>query len=188
MNASEPKYEFRGINHLALVCSDMKRTIDFYSGVLGMPLIKTLDLPGDLGQHFFFDCGGGNSIAFFWLSDSPDAAPGVAAPKGLPDEGELASAIGSMNHVAFQVPLEKFDEYYERMKAEGIKVSRILNHDDSPSGVSRNIHPGTFVRSFYFMDPDGVLLEFASWTREFTEADVSHEPKTAADRKVRSEL
>ena len=188
MNASEPKYEFRGINHLALVCSDMKRTIDFYNGVLGMPLIKTLDLPGDLGQHFFFDCGGGNSIAFFWLADSPDASPGVAAPKGLPDEGELASAVGSMNHVAFAVPLEKFDEYYERMKAEGIKVSRILNHDDSPAGVSRNIHPGTFVRSFYFQDPDGVLLEFASWTREFTEADVAHEPKTAADRKVHSEL
>ncbi|MBA4023988.1 MAG: glyoxalase [Gordonia sp.] len=188
MDTSNSKYQLGGINHLALVCSDMKRTIDFYSGTLGMPLVKTIELPGDLGQHFFFDCGGGNTIAFFWLADSPDAAPGVAAPKGLPDEGELASAVGSMNHVAFAVPQEKFDEYYSQIKAEGLHVSRILNHDDSAIGASRHVHAGTFVRSFYFQDPDGVLLEFACWTKEFTDADVSHEPKTAADRRVAGQL
>lgn len=184
MNASNLKYELRGINHLALVCSDMQRTIDFYSGVLGMPLVKTLELPGDMGQHFFFDCGNGNTIAFFWFPDAPEASPGLAAPKGLPDEGELLSGIGSMNHVAFSVPPEKFDEYYKRINAEGLKVSHVLNHDDSPAGVSEDVHPGTFVRSFYFRDPDGALLEFACWTRKFTESDVSHEPKTAADRHV----
>jgi hypothetical protein len=39
-----------------------------------------------------------------------------------------------------------------------------------------------FVRSFYFQDPDGILLEFACWTRAFTSADVSHQPKRSADR------
>ena len=34
-----------GINHLALVCSDMQRTVDFYTQVLGFPLIKTIELP-----------------------------------------------------------------------------------------------------------------------------------------------
>ena len=53
------EFEFGGINHVALVCADMQRTVDFYSGVLGMPLIKSLDLPGGMGQHFFFDAGGG---------------------------------------------------------------------------------------------------------------------------------
>ena len=47
------KFEFRGINHLALVCRDMKVTVDFYTGVLGMPLTKTVVLPGGMGQHFF---------------------------------------------------------------------------------------------------------------------------------------
>ena len=28
------------------------------------------------------------------------------------------------------------------------------------------------VRSIYFFDPDGILLEFAAWTRGFTEQDV----------------
>ena len=50
----------KGINHLALVCRDMRETVKFYTEVLDMPLIKTIDLP-DGGQHFFFDCGGGNA-------------------------------------------------------------------------------------------------------------------------------
>jgi catechol 2,3-dioxygenase-like lactoylglutathione lyase family enzyme len=61
--------EFRGINHLALVCRDMDETVGFYRDRLGMPLVKTVALP-DGGQHFFFDCGGGNCVAFFWWPDA----------------------------------------------------------------------------------------------------------------------
>jgi catechol 2,3-dioxygenase-like lactoylglutathione lyase family enzyme len=35
------KFEFAGVNHLAPVCRDMKETVDFYHGVLGMPLTLT---------------------------------------------------------------------------------------------------------------------------------------------------
>lgn len=48
------KFELRGINHLALVCRDMKRTVDFYTGVLGMPLTKTIELPGGGRPALFF--------------------------------------------------------------------------------------------------------------------------------------
>ncbi|HEX7460009.1 MAG TPA: VOC family protein, partial [Acidimicrobiales bacterium] len=92
MSSSERGFEFRGINHLALVCADMARTVDFYSGVLGMPLVKTIELPFGMGQHFFFDCGGGDCLAFFWFPDAPAAAPGISAPAGRPDQGSLASA------------------------------------------------------------------------------------------------
>lgn len=184
MSTTNAEFELGGINHLALVSSDMQRTIDFYSGVLGMPLIKTIELPGGGGQHFFFDCGGGDCVAFFWFPDAPDAAPGISAPASRPGEGELLSAVGSMNHVAFHVPVAKFEEYRDRLRDKGVEVSPILNHDDSPSTVARTLHEGVFVRSFYFQDPDGILLEFACWTRGFTEADVSHAPKTGADRTV----
>ena len=33
------EFELGGINHVALVCSDMARTVDFYSNILGMSLI-----------------------------------------------------------------------------------------------------------------------------------------------------
>lgn len=175
-------FEFGGINHLALVCRDMQRTVEFYSGVLGMPLIKTIELPAGMGQHFFFDCGGGDCLAFFWFPDAPEPAPGVSAPVDRPDRGPLTSAVGSMNHVAFAVPPEKIDEYRDRLIAAGIDCTEIANHDDSEWGISAEVHPGVFVRSIYFQDPDGVLLEFACWTKGFGPADVSIEPATAADR------
>ena len=176
-----------GVNHLALVCRDMAETCQFYTEILGMPLVKTVALP-DGGQHFFFDCGGGDCVAFFWFPDAPDGVPGVSAPRNLPGQGELLSAVGSMNHVAFHVPEDKFEGYRRRLKEKGIAVSPILNHDDSTYGVSREMYDGVFVRSFYFQDPDGILLEFACWTRTFTDADVSHEPKTSADRTAPKEL
>lgn len=175
------EFEIRGINHLALVCKDMQRTVDFYTGVLGMPLVKTIELPNNMGQHFFFDMGNGDSLAFFWFPNAPAAAPGIASPTHMPGYGELTTAHGSMNHVAFDIPEERFDEYVEKLHAKGIKTSPVLNHDDSPTQVAREMHPGVFVRSIYFMDPDGILLEFASWTRVFSAADVSLKPATSSD-------
>jgi hypothetical protein len=43
------------------------------------------------------------------------------------------------------------------------------------------MHPGVYIRSVYFMDPDGILLEFACWLREFRPDDVAHEPARAQD-------
>jgi len=172
-------FEFRGVNHLALVCSDMGRTVTFYRDILGMRLVKTVELPAGMGQHFFFDCGNGDCLAFFWFADAPAAIPGVTSPSARPDTGEIMSAIGSMNHVAFNVPLDAIDGYAERLRAAGIECSEVVNHDDSEWGVSKTMHTGVFVRSVYFQDPDGILLEFAAWTRALSESDVAHEPVSA---------
>ena len=181
MKRENTEFGLRGINHLALVCKDMARTVDFYTNVLGMPLIKTLDIPGG-GQHFFFDCGGGNAIAFFWFPKAHEAAPGVSAPEALPFRpGDTTSAHGSMNHLAFDVDPEKIEDYHARLVAKGIDVTIIANHDDSPATVSPEMNETTFVRSLYFQDPDGIVLEFAASTRDFTEDDIKIPPKTAAD-------
>ncbi len=174
--------ELRGVHHLALVCSDMERTVDFYTRVLGMRLVKTIELPVGMGQHFFFDCGGGDCIAFFWFPDAPEAAPGVSAPATRPDQGSLTSAIGSMNHVAFNVSPDKLEEYRERLISFGVECTEIANHDDSEIGISKKLHSGVFVRSVYFQDPDGILLELASWTRELGPTDVNHEPSQRRSR------
>ena len=174
-------FELRGINHLALVCRDMARTVEFYEGVLGMPLVKTVELPAGMGQHFFFDCGGGDLLAFFWFPEAPAGVPGISAPAARPDQGELTSAIGSMNHVAFSVP---------RGQDRGVPASG-CSRSASPaarwpttttaSGASAgDLHPGVFVRSIYFQDPDGILLEMACATRPFTPDDVGHAPVASA--------
>jgi catechol 2,3-dioxygenase-like lactoylglutathione lyase family enzyme len=180
---TNPEFELGGINHVALVCSDMERTKDFYSNVLGMPLVKALDLPDNMGQHFFFDAGNGDCVAFFWFAEAPDGTAGSTTPAALPGLGSIVSAVGSMNHLAFHVPEEKFDDYRRRLKEKGVRVGPVLNHDDSPRGSTRELHPGVYVRSFYFTDPDGIVLEFACWTREFTDSETAIAPKTAADRR-----
>jgi len=179
MTRHNKEFEFRGVNHLALVCKDMARTVEFYRDVLGMPLVKTLDLPGGHGQHFFFDMGNGDSLAFFWFDGAPEAVPGISAPEALPTQGNFMTAHGSLNHIALNVPSEKFDEYYQRLVDKGIKVTKILNHDNSPTQTSDHMHDGVYVRSVYFFDPDGVCLEFAAWTAVFDERDVAHDPVEA---------
>jgi catechol 2,3-dioxygenase-like lactoylglutathione lyase family enzyme len=184
MAAANTQFDIRGINHLALVCKDMAETVKFYRDVLGMPLTKTIDLPGGMGQHFFFDIGNGDSLAFFYFPGAPEAAPGIASPRALPAQGDLRTAHGSMNHVAFNVPEDKFDLYVERLKEKGVTVSPVLNHDNSPAQVSATVTPDVFVRSVYFFDPDGVCLEFACWTQVFDASDVAHDPMTADGSKA----
>lgn len=168
----------KGINHLALVCRDMGETVTFYRDVLGMPLIKTIALP-DGGQHFFFDCGGGASVAFFWWPEVPAAAPGVASVAKFPQAPK--SAIGSMNHVAFDMDAGDLQDSIKRLQAAGVEVlPMVVNHDDSAAGVAAELHPGVFVRSVYFTDPNGIMLEFAAWTKGFGPEDVAHQPAGAA--------
>lgn len=181
------KFELRGVNHIALVSSDMDRTVHFYRDVLGMPLVKTIELPSDMGQHFFFDIGNDDCLAFFWFSNAQPAQPSVSNAPALPDRGDISSAHASMNHLAFDVPLERFEEYRQRLIDAGIEVSAVLDHDESEAGVAREFHPGVFVRSFYFRDPDGILLEFASWTRAMgRDGDTDVPPVDAAGRYVES--
>jgi catechol 2,3-dioxygenase-like lactoylglutathione lyase family enzyme len=184
--AANREFDIRGVNHLALVCKDMARTVEFYRDVLGMPLIKTIDLPNGMGQHFFFDIGNGDSLAFFWFPNAPEAVPGVSAPGQLPGGGDIRSAHGSMNHIAFNVPAERFDEYVDKLRTKGIALGPVLNHDDSPMQVSAEVTSGVFVRSVYFFDPDGVMLEFASWTKTFDESDVAHEAVRADGTRARN--
>lgn len=172
--------EYRGINHVALVCRDMKETVEFYTQVLEMPLVKTLDLPEGRGQHFFFGCGSGSTIAFFWFPDAPPAAPGIASMDRRPG-ASMITAHASMNHLAISIPLEKFDAYAERLKKKGVRLY-VLNHNDGPEHASTEVKDTTWIRSMYFADPNGIWMELAAFTRPFTAKDVAHEPARYADR------
>lgn len=184
MAGNNPEFEICGVNHLALVCKDMAKTVEFYRDILGMPLTKTIDLPGGRGQHFFFDMGNGDSLAFFWFDGAPEAAPGIAAPLALPGRGDFRSAHGSMNHIAFNVPADKFEDYVTKLRGKGVDVTEIMNHDNSERQVSDHMHDDVFVRSAYFFDPDGCCLEFAAWTKVLGEQDVAHDPVYADGSKA----
>lgn len=183
------EFELRGFNHVALVARDMAETVAWYEDVLGMKLVKTLEFP-DGGQHFFLDMGNGrDGIAFFWFPDGKEATPGDGISGAYDDEmhrtGIGGSAIGTLNHLAFDVAPDKLDEYLGKLRSKGVAVTDITNHANSlAGGHKRDYDPETdggdvFIRSLYFKDPNGTLLEFACWTTTFDDTDVEHAPARA---------
>lgn len=187
-SAAKREFEYRGIHHLALVTSDMERTVDFYTKVLGMRVVKGFDMAKGYGQHFFFDIGNGNLLAFFWFRDARKGEPGVASANALPLSGRsISSAHGSMNHVAIQVPAEKLEEYRRKLIDRGVEVTEVVNHADvepPPGGarVTEKEDENTWVRSIYFCDPDGITLEFTTELKEPSGLIV--EPVDAQGRKA----
>lgn len=170
MNQSEAVFELKGVSHLAMVCADMGRTVDFYQGILGFPLVKTMELPGGEGQHFFFDVGNGDCLAFFWLKKVRPAAPGIAAPASLADW----SAVGSMHHVAFKIDADRVDEYRAKLSERGVKYRWIAHSVDG--SITAEITDDTYAASMYFQDPDGIVIEFCAWLPAYERMGVEHEP------------
>jgi catechol 2,3-dioxygenase-like lactoylglutathione lyase family enzyme len=85
----------RGLHHVAVVCTDVERTVRFYQEVLELPLTEIFenrDYPGS--NHFFFDIGNGNLLAFF---DFP----------GL-ELGPYAEVLGGLHHIAISVDPERW--------------------------------------------------------------------------------
>ena len=170
-------FQMNGVNHLALVCRDMARTVDFYTNVLGMPLIKTIELPAGMGQHFFFDCGGGDSLAFFWFPDAPEPAPGVSAPAvaSRPGRAHQRDRVDEPRRLR---RARRQDRAVPRPPASrpASTAPRWPTTTTASGASAKEMHPGVFVRSVYFQDPDGILLEFACWTKTFGPDDVAVEP------------
>ena len=85
-----PPSSARGVHHTAVLCSDVERTVRFYQEVLEFPLTDIFENRDYKGSnHFFFDIGNGNLLAFF---DFP----------GL-DLGPYAEVLGGLHHIAISV-------------------------------------------------------------------------------------
>ena len=90
----------RGIHHVALLCADVERTVIFYQEVLEFPLTEIFENRDYTGSnHFFFDIGNGNLLAFFDL-------PGL-------DLGPYAEVLGGLHHLAISVEPRR----WQRLKA-----------------------------------------------------------------------
>ncbi len=134
----------RGIDHLAFVTDDLPGTMEFYTRVLQLQLVHVRRVPfeRDRGQppydnlrHYFFDMGNDSLLAFFEY------------PKGLARQNR--DLPGGMQHIAFHVPRERFDQMVEHVKSCDVAVVGPV-----PLG-------GRFW-SAYFYDPNGIRLELAT--------------------------
>ena len=171
----------RGASHIALVCSDMYETVKFWEDI-GVPLVKMEELPGG-GQHSFHDMGNGAMLSYMTFAVAPPAAPGVASqPLDVRKDG-AKTAIASMNHIALDVPKDKFDEILGGLRAKGIRVYVINHGSDTPFDETPD--EKTWIRSMYFRDPDNIAFEFASLMRVLgTASDLAPAVKNAKGERV----
>jgi glyoxalase family protein len=125
-----------GVHHITLIGSNRQDTIDFYQGVLGMPLIfeqPNLDVPEEI--HLYFDAGDGCLITFFVRERrATDATP-------------VPEVVGNVHHIAYSVSRETFDRAAAGLEALGFP---------NTGRVDRG-----FMDSLYFRDPNGLLIEFS---------------------------
>ena len=149
MSAVHPTEEsprWRGINHLALVTTDMDATVRFYQGVLGARLVATIGTPEF--RHYFFEFGPQNTVAFFEYANI--ALDTFAKPAGVPDPRAV-----QFDHLSFNLPDEDaLLALRDRLKSAECGVTDVVDHG--------------FIRSIYFTDPNGIALEASWWVLDAT--------------------
>ncbi|GGT13231.1 VOC family protein [Nonomuraea spiralis] len=102
-----PSSSARGLHHVALLSSDVERTIKFYQELLEFPLTEIIENRDYRGSsHFFFDAGNGNLLAFF---DFP----------GL-DLGPYQEVLGGLHHVAISVDPATWERLRGKLEMAGV--------------------------------------------------------------------
>ena len=136
-SGERPASTARGLHHFAIVAADVEETINFYQGVLEFPLTDIFENRDYQGSnHFFFDIGNNNLIAFF---DFP----------GL-DLGPYAEVLGGLNHIAISVEPEKWERLKARLEAAGVDYQ-------SESGTSIYFRDPNGARLELIADPLGEM-------------------------------
>jgi catechol 2,3-dioxygenase-like lactoylglutathione lyase family enzyme len=140
----------KGLHHNAYRCRDSEETRAFYEDFLGLPLAQALEInETKTGRkthalHTFFRMGDGSFLAFFEAPDMPF---------------EFKAQHDFDLHIALEVTPEEQEAMWQKGRAEGREVRGPVDHG--------------FIRSIYFRDPNGYVIELTTPTgqrREGAEA------------------
>ena len=146
----------KGFSHVGLSTLDLDRTRDFYERVLGFRAVRcdTMEVKeGGRVRHAFFDAGNGQLLAFM-------EPRGVA---GIPAEYDAGINRGlgvpeAFYHFAFEVEsVAALEAKRAELIAKDVRVTPVVDHE--------------WMKSIYFKDPNGLLLEFACQTRTLDDDD-----------------
>jgi len=146
----------KGFSHIGLSTLDLDKTRDFYENVLGFKPVRCDIIPikeGGQIRHIFFDTGRDQLIAFMEARGVP----------GIPAEYDAGINRGlgvpsAFYHFAFEAGTEAaLEEKRRELISKGIEVTEIVDHD--------------WANSIYFKDPNGMQLEFCTYTRNLRDED-----------------
>ena len=148
----------KGLHHNAYRCRDSGETRRFYEDFLGLPLSGSLAIgETKTGRktsvlHTFYRLGDGSYLAFF---EAPD----------MPFEWKAQHDFDL--HIALEVDPPTLDAMLAKGRALGMETRGISDH--------------SIVRSIYFRDPNGYVIEL---TAKAPEHDRLMDPSTNRAREI----
>jgi glyoxalase family protein len=128
-----------GIHHITAIAGDPQRNLDFYTGVLGLRLVKVtvnFDDPGSYHLYYGDELGHPGSILTFF-----------PWPQGRPGR----QGTGQVGTVSFAIVPSSLGFWVERLLGQGIRYE----------GPGRRFDEQVLA----FKDPDGLLLELVATAR-----------------------
>jgi len=150
----------KGLHHNAYRCRDSEETRIFYEEFLELPLADAFIIEETKtgrktsALHSFFKLGDGSFLAFFEVPDMPF---------------EFKHQHDYDLHIALEVDTTTLKRMYDKGHAAGIDTRGVADHG--------------FIRSIYFRDPNGYVIELTSPTERATGylADAATRARTTLD-------
>lgn len=137
----------KGLHHNAYRCRDSEETRRFYEDFLGLPLATALEigetktLRSTQVLHTFYRLGDGSYLAFF-------EAP--ASPFDFKTQHDFDL------HIALEVEYAHLERMFAEGRTRGIETRGISDHG--------------FIKSVYFRDPNGYVIELTAKLANHDEA------------------
>lgn len=126
--------EADGVNHMAFVTRDVESTIEFYTQVIRLKLLRVRTMDGDpQSTQVFFDMGRGELLAFLRINDMGDGGQTGAGP---------------FHHAALTVTREQYEGLIDRLNERRVTFTTI-SHE--------------ILDTVTLTDPNGILLELSVW-------------------------
>ena len=129
----------KGLHHNAYRCRDSEETRKFYEDFLGLPLAHTLEIrETKTGRktdtlHTFYEMDDGSYLAFFEAPDMP-----------------------------FTFKKQKDFDLHIALEVDPLTLSRMFAKGKKAGMETRGISDHHFIRSIYFRDPNGYVIELTA--------------------------
>lgn len=130
----------KGVDHVAIVVSDMDRSIKFYSEVLGLKI------------HLDGRKEGGNKKSFLGTKSETLVALTEDENRGM----ERAGFVEGVAHIAFRV--DDVEKAIKVLRERGLEF------------IEEKLDKSSKKKAYHFLDPDGLELEICGKTGEIVPA------------------
>src|SRR6185312_12473139 len=135
-DAGETAQRLEGLHHVTAIAGEPQANIDFYTGVLGLRLVKlTVNFDDPTTYHLYYGDGQGHPgtiMTFF---------PWPAAPRGRIGTGQVSV-------VSFAVPEKSLEYWRGRLRKHGVEC------EQTSSDFGEEL--------LFLTDPDGLQLELVT--------------------------